>query len=68
MSDSLSCLWVDSVHFANFAMLRSSLRGYCSHSFYSISNEVMRKYTRLLLWGGGHQPKGKKFMALLNFW
>ena len=43
MSDSLILVWVCSVHFAKFPMLRFS-RGYCSHSFYSISTKLYCKY------------------------
>ena len=43
MPDSLSLVWGHSVHFAKFPMLRFS-KGYCSHSFYSISTKFYCKY------------------------
>ncbi len=67
VSGNLSLVWGHSVHFAQFPMLRLS-KGYCSHSFHSISPKLYGKHGNQ---GGmqvitffGDLPKTKNFMAL----
>ena len=43
MPESLSLVWGHLVHFVKFAMLRFS-KGYCCHSFHSISGKLYCKY------------------------